>query len=39
MYPSWSKSGTKLVFNSTDGEIFIAELNIEKRDTKDEIKN
>ena len=38
MYPSWSQAGTKLVFNSTDGEIFIAELNIEKKDTKDEIR-
>jgi hypothetical protein len=38
MYPSWSQSGNKLVFNSTNGEIFIAELNVEKKDTKDEIK-
>ena len=38
MYPSWSQSGKELVFNSTEGEIFIAELNIENKDTKDEIK-
>ena len=30
MYPNWSQSGLKLTFNSTDGEIFIAELRIEK---------
>jgi Tol biopolymer transport system component len=30
MYPNWSQSGSKLTFNSTDGEIFIAELRIEK---------
>ncbi len=38
MYPSWSQSGNKLVFNSTNGEIFIAELNVEKKDTRDEIR-
>jgi Tol biopolymer transport system component len=39
MHPNWSQSGNKLVFNSVNGEIFIAELNIEKKDTKNEIKN
>jgi Tol biopolymer transport system component len=30
MYPNWSQSGSKLTFNSTEGDIFIAELRIEK---------
>ena len=30
MYPNWSTDQTKIVFNSDDGEIFIANINFEQ---------